>query len=107
VVNDLLSYYRGGGPVLPRPNSPEGGSVDFGAARCLILLVKMFLLQRGMNEVFTGGLGSYSIICLVISFLQQHPKIQSGEILPCNNLGVLFLEFLELYGKNFNYGKLA
>jgi non-canonical poly(A) RNA polymerase PAPD5/7 len=44
--------------------------VDHGVARSLVLLVKGFLAQRGMNEVFTGGLGSYSIICLVISFLQ-------------------------------------
>lgn len=57
----------------------EVNSVDHGAARSMVLLVKAFLAQRGMNEVFTGGLGSYSIICLVISFLQvctriaQHP----------------------------------
>jgi non-canonical poly(A) RNA polymerase PAPD5/7 len=44
--------------------------VDHGVARSLVLLVKAFLGQRGMNEVFTGGLGSYSIICLVVSFLQ-------------------------------------
>ena len=44
--------------------------VDHGVARSLVLLVKAFLNQRGMNEVFTGGLGSYSIICLVVSFLQ-------------------------------------
>ncbi|KAH8922271.1 Nucleotidyltransferase [Atractiella rhizophila] len=80
------------------------GEVDLGVARCLVLLVKMFLAQRGMNEVFTGGLGSYSIICMVVSFLQLHPMIQSGQIIPARNLGILFVEFLELYGKNYNYG---
>jgi non-canonical poly(A) RNA polymerase PAPD5/7 len=39
-------------------------------ARQMILVVKAFLSQRSMNEVYTGGLGSYSVICLVISFLQ-------------------------------------
>ena len=39
-------------------------------ARQLILIVKAFLSQRSMNEVYTGGLGSYAVICLVISFLQ-------------------------------------
>lgn len=39
-------------------------------ARQLILIVKYFLSQRSMNEVYTGGLGSYSVICMVISFLQ-------------------------------------
>ncbi|GAA5856907.1 hypothetical protein JCM8547_008458 [Rhodosporidiobolus lusitaniae] len=77
--------------------------VDYGVARSLVLLVKAFLAQRGMNEVFTGGLGSYSIICLVISFLQLHPRIQTSHLNPNRNLGLLFVEFLELYGKHFNY----
>lgn len=76
---------------------------DLGAAKCLILVVKSVLKQRGMNEVYTGGLGSYSIICLVVSFLQLHPKIQVGDIDPNKNLGVLLLEFFELYGKHFNF----
>ncbi|KAI8454294.1 hypothetical protein BY996DRAFT_7105089 [Phakopsora pachyrhizi] len=76
---------------------------DLGAAKCLILVVKSVLKQRGMNEVYSGGLGSYSIICLVVSFLQLHPKIQRGDIDPNRNLGVLLLEFFELYGKNYNF----
>lgn len=43
------------------------------ALRPLVLVVKAFLNQRGMNEVYSGGLGSYSVICLVISFLQVRP----------------------------------
>ena len=39
-------------------------------ARALVLVVKAFLSQRSMNEVYTGGIGSYAVICLVISFLQ-------------------------------------
>lgn len=71
--------------------------------RPLILVVKHLLMQRGMSEVFSGGLGSYSVIIMVISFLQLHPKVQRGEIEPNRSLGVLLLEFLELYGKNFGY----
>lgn len=71
--------------------------------RPLILVVKYLLMQRGMSEVFSGGLGSYSVIIMVISFLQLHPKVQRGEIDADRSLGVLLLEFLELYGKNFGY----
>lgn len=71
--------------------------------RPLILVVKHLLMQRGMSEVFSGGLGSYSVIIMVISFLQLHPKVQRGEVEPARSLGVLLLEFLELYGKNFGY----
>ena len=34
------------------------------ALRALVLVIKAFLDQRSMNEAFSGGLGSYSIICL-------------------------------------------
>lgn len=92
----------------------------FPALRPLIMIIKLFLSSRGLNEVFKGGLGSYSIICMVISFiqvhspfravvctdvsyLQMHPKIRLGEVDPSENLGVLLIEFFEFYGQYFNY----
>lgn len=39
----------------------------------LIFVLKQFLLQRDLNEVFTGGISSYSLILMVISFLQVLP----------------------------------
>ncbi|KAK7034747.1 hypothetical protein VNI00_012154 [Paramarasmius palmivorus] len=77
------------------------------ALRALILLTKQYLSQRSMNEVYTGGLSSYSITCLVVSFLQMHPKIRRGEIDPDRNLGVLVVEFFELYGKYFNFAEVG
>lgn len=71
--------------------------------RPLVMVVKQLLQQRALSEVFTGGLGSYSVTLLVLSFLQLHPKLQREEIAAERNLGVLLLEFLELYGKNFGY----
>lgn len=35
----------------------------------------------------------------------MHPKIRAGEIDPLRNLGVLVMEFFELYGHHFNYEK--
>jgi DNA polymerase sigma len=32
-----------------------------------------------------------------------HPKIQSREIEPMKNIGILLIEFLQLYGQYFNY----
>lgn len=68
----------------------------------LVLLIKHFLSMRGLNEPYVGGLGSFSVTCLVISMLQLLPSIRSGCIDPRLHLGVMLLEFLELYGKNFN-----
>lgn len=40
--------------------------------RPLTLVVKALLRDRGLNEVFTGGLGSYAVVNLIISFLMEH-----------------------------------
>lgn len=80
---------------------------EFPVLRALVLIIKAFLSQRGMNEVFSGGLGSYSIVCLAVSFLQMHPKIRRGEIDPSKNMGVLVMEFFELYGCFFNYHEVG
>ncbi|KIJ58324.1 hypothetical protein HYDPIDRAFT_102916 [Hydnomerulius pinastri MD-312] len=91
IVNGFLQDMRGCGFAL----------------RCLVIIAKAFLNQRGMNEVYTGGLGSYSIVCLAVSFLQMHPKIRRGEIEPEKNLGVLVMEFFEFYGCYFNYEEVG
>ncbi|CCG80748.1 Poly(A) RNA polymerase cid14 [Taphrina deformans PYCC 5710] len=77
------------------------------ALRPLVVFIKHFLNMRGMNEVYLGGLGSYSIICMVISFLQRHPKVASGQVRQEDNLGVLVVEFFELYGKRFSYDNVG
>lgn len=87
IVNGFLRDMHGGGMAL----------------RSLVMIIKAFLSQRNMNEVYTGGLGSYSIVCLAVSFLQMHPKIRRGEIDAARNLGTLVMEFFELYGLFFNY----
>ncbi|CCD26180.2 non-canonical poly(A) polymerase PAP2 NDAI_0G04030 [Naumovozyma dairenensis CBS 421] len=80
---------------------------DTPGLREITLIVKQFLHARRLNNVHTGGLGGFSIICLVFSFLQMHPRIISNEIDPMENLGVLLVEFFELYGKNFGYDDIA
>ncbi|KAF3691690.1 Non-canonical poly(A) RNA polymerase PAPD7 [Channa argus] len=69
----------------------------------LIFVLKQFLLQRDLNEVFTGGISSYSLILMAISFLQLHPRIDTRR--SNINLGILLIEFFELYGRDFNYVK--
>ncbi|CAE6528588.1 unnamed protein product [Rhizoctonia solani] len=73
------------------------------ALRPLVFVFKAFLSQREMNEVYIGGLGSYSVVCMVLSFLQLHPKIRNAEIDPCKNLGILLLELFQYYGDYFHY----
>ncbi|KAK9762938.1 hypothetical protein K7432_010824 [Basidiobolus ranarum] len=71
--------------------------------RPLVLLLKQFLMLRGLNEVYNGGLGSYSTLLIVVNFLQLHPKVSTGQLDPEKDLGQLLVDLLYLYGKKFNY----
>lgn len=44
--------------------------VELPALRSLVMVIKSFLGQRSLNEVYSGGLGSYAIVCMAVSFLQ-------------------------------------
>ncbi|KAJ3077210.1 hypothetical protein HDU98_006397 [Podochytrium sp. JEL0797] len=77
------------------------------AIRGLMYLLKQFLLARYLNEPFNGGCGSYALLLLVSSFVKLHPLIQLGTIDPSQNLGFLFMEFLELYGRFFNFDQIG
>lgn len=86
VANETFQQWKKAYPAMP----------------ILVLLIKHYLSIRGLNEPYVGGLGSFSVTCLVISLLQLLPSVRSGRIDPRLHLGVMLLEFLELYGKNFN-----
>ncbi|CAH8627207.1 unnamed protein product [Schistosoma intercalatum] len=71
----------------------------------LVFVLKQFLLQRSLNEVWTGGLSSYALILMCVSFLQHtlRPEVSIDDV----NLGILLVEFFELYGRHFNYRNTA
>ena len=81
--------------------------------------------QRRLNDTYTGGIGSFLLTLMIVSFLQnkqkldqltldhhqQHQQQQQGAPLASTssscgvswNLGALLLEFFQLYGGSFNY----
>lgn len=73
---------------------------DYPALRPLLLVVKCFLQQRSLNEVYSGGLGSYGVLLLVVSHLQMVPYNFMGMKA---NLGMALQQFFQLYGRLFNY----
>ncbi|PRD28221.1 UNVERIFIED_CONTAM: Non-canonical poly(A) RNA polymerase PAPD5 [Trichonephila clavipes] len=70
----------------------------------LVLVLKQFLLHRNLNEVYNGGMSSYCLTLLIVSFLKGHHKPKCD---PSVNLGTVLLEFFEHYGINFNYQKVS
>lgn len=67
------------------------------------ILLKYFLNIRNQSDAAIGGLNSYSQFLLLLSFFQLHPLVQTNMISPLKNIGVLFLDFFQLYGCGFPY----
>ena len=65
----------------------------------VILVLKQFLKACSFNDPYFGGLSSYALFLMIVSFLQsqQHPKEISKV-----NLGRILLSFLSFYG-NFDH----
>ncbi|CAH1390633.1 unnamed protein product [Nezara viridula] len=89
-VSELIKEYKAKYPILGK----------------LALVLKQFLYQRGLHEVLFGGLSYYGLIMMIVSFLQLHPR--PNDAMSSNaNLGVMLIEFFELYGRRFNYSVTA
>jgi len=92
------------------PNGPENTKIiqkylkKIPVLRPVILVLKYFLQQRALNETYSGGIGSYALVLMVISFLQFH-SVNKKTYYNENDLGVLLTDFLEFYGTKFNYYK--
>ncbi|KAG0621663.1 hypothetical protein M758_3G038500 [Ceratodon purpureus] len=75
--------------------------------RPLCLVLKIFLQQRELNEVYQGGIGSYALLVMLLTHLQMHPSKRRasnrGQGPPLEtNLGILLVDFLDLYGRTLN-----
>lgn len=81
VANDTFQQWKSQFPAMP----------------VIVSIVKQFLLLRGLNEVPSGGLGGFSIICLVTSLLQHLPNSGTPP-----NLGSVLMDFFDLYGNEFD-----
>ena len=80
----------------------------FPALRPLVTVLKAFLQQRALNEVYSGGIGSYALLCMVMAHLQLHDTKATasawagesgGKAAEEGCLGALLIDFFELYGR--------
>ena len=73
--------------------------------KMIIYIIKQFLAQHNLNDTFFGGIGSYTLILMCISFFQHHIRQDVLQGMNTNpfNYGTLLMDFLELYGRDFNY----
>ncbi|CAK9272135.1 unnamed protein product [Sphagnum jensenii] len=73
---------------------------QFPALAPLVLLLKSYLHQRGLNDVYTGGLGSFSLTLMLVFYLELLASMQS---LPSPNLGLLLIGFLQSFGREIDF----
>ncbi|KAI0019171.1 hypothetical protein F4780DRAFT_747987 [Xylariomycetidae sp. FL0641] len=70
-------------------------------------VIKHFLLMRGLNEPVNGGIGGFSVICMVVNLLNQMPQVQSRSMVPEHHTNEVLMEFLHFYGFCFEYERVA
>lgn len=80
---------------------------QFPAMPILVTVIKQFLCMRGLNEPVNGGIGGFSVTCLVVSLLQHLPQVQSGNMVPEHHLGEILMEFFNTYGNLFDVATTA
>ncbi|KAI1488306.1 hypothetical protein F5X96DRAFT_91182 [Biscogniauxia mediterranea] len=73
----------------------------------LVAIIKHFLLMRGLNEPVNGGIGGFTVICMVVNLLNQMPQVQSGSMKPEHHLNEMLMEFFDYYGNRFQYKTVA
>jgi non-canonical poly(A) RNA polymerase PAPD5/7 len=62
-----------------------------------MFVLKYILKLKELNEVYTGGIGSFSLLLMIISFLQHRENPNRATI------GDLLIDFCEFYGSDFNF----
>lgn len=72
----------------------------------LVLALKNMLKSANLNDPYKGGLSSYGLILMIVSFLQHQKEMNKPIDIQGTNLGRLFVEFLWYYGLVFDQSKL-
>jgi DNA polymerase sigma len=87
---------------FPALKTFEEWKEKYPAMPVLVALVKQILVMRGINEVFCGGIGGFTTICLVTHILQTMPQIQSGAMDPQQHYNDVFMKILDFFGNKID-----
>lgn len=103
--------------IISKSNTP---TVDFVRSalmkhkeiKPLILILKRILQVCGLNNPFKGGLSSYSLFLMILTFLSVYSKKELSEqsIIRESNLpflGCILIEFFEFYGNLFDFDSIV
>ena len=69
----------------------------------VIIVIKKYLKNLGLNNYYTGGLNSFSIFLMVFAFYKYEIKIIGNDEVNSFYIGQFLVQFLDFYSKfNFN-----
>ena len=71
----------------------------------LVLVLKNILKRANLNDPYKGGISSYGLILMIVSFLQTQKSLGNDISIKENNLGKLFYDFVNHYGLKFDPSK--
>ena len=74
---------------------------EYPMAKKLFVVLKYLLTVCGLNEVYTGGLGSYALFLMVIASIQQHSLSSTGPV----TLSSALLHFFSFFGSEFPFSE--
>ena len=70
----------------------------------IIIIIKKYLKNIGLNNYYTGGLSSFSIFLLVFSFYKYIIKLFGNDIVNNHYIGQFLVQFLDFYSR-FNFSQ--
>lgn len=73
------------------------------ALRPLTVVLKQFLAERALNNVYSGGLSSYCLVLIVVSFFENN--MHPGD--PLDNVGMLLIDLLDFFGTQFDFHRMG
>ena len=74
--------------------------LDYRELKPLAFILKQFLFQKGLSNLFSGGISSYCLVLMISTFLGAY-----GLDARDKNVGALLLDFLELFGRKFDFSR--
>ena len=70
----------------------------------VIIVIKKYLKNLGLNNYYTGGLNSFSIFLMVFAFYKYEIKMLGNDLVNNFYIGQFLVQFLDFYSK-FNFDK--
>jgi non-canonical poly(A) RNA polymerase PAPD5/7 len=71
----------------------------------LVLVLKMMLKIRKLNETYTGGVGSFLLVCMLYHYLREFHRLTSVIEHQRYTLGDYLLGFMRYYFMNVDFYK--